>query len=426
MLKKILTKGELIMDNMNHESEKIKSLKSNILEGNKEAINDFWKEIKESNTPIIEEIQGDTDNVLITFLYEGNKEVENVVVLDGCVGLDYDKNKMDRILDTEIWYKTFKVRNDLRFRYFLTVNDPLNEDWQKRNQECIRVDPLSKQKIVVPKDEEKPNSQPWKCNFVELPKAEPKVWSVKKDEIPSGSLEMFRHKSKMLNDEYRVWIYTPQGYSQEKEPYKLLVLNDGFEYIYGLSTTSLLDNLIYEKQIAPTVVVFIESKDNRFEMLSCNENFSKFISEEIIPYVREKYNVSYKSEDCIIGGLSLGGLAAAYLGLTQPEIFGNVLSQSGSFWWHPDWTPQKVNSKEDFEETWMSNLFRQKEKSNVKFYLEVGILEGNRMIKTNLIMRDVLLSKGYEVEYSEFKGGHDYLSWGETLARGLVYLAGNK
>lgn len=411
---------------MNLESEKINKLKRDILEGNTKAIDEFWKEIKENNTPIIEEIQGDTDNVLITFLYEGDKDVENVVVLDGALGLDYEKNKMARILDTDIWYKTFKVRNDLRFRYFLTVNDPLNEDWQKRNEECIRIDPLAKQKVLVPKDEETPDSQPWTCNMVELPKAEPKVWSVKRKDIPSGNLEMFRYKSKILNDEYRVWIYTPVGYSKDEEPCKMLVLSDGFEYVHGLLIPSLLDNLIYEKQIAPIVTVFIESKDNRFEMLSCNKDFTNFIAEEIALYVRERYNVSHKSEDSIIGGLSLGGLAATYLGLMKSEVFGNVLSQSGSFWWCPGWTPENVNSKEEFQETWISNLFKEKEKLNLKFYLEVGILEGNRMIKPNIIMKDVLLSKGYQVEYSEFKGGHDYLSWGETLAKGLVYLVGNK
>lgn len=364
--------------------------------------------------------------MLITFLYQGDKDIENVVVLDGCVGLDYEENKMERILDTDIWYKTFKVRNDLRFRYFLTINDPLNEDWQKRNQECIRVDPLAKQEVLIPKDEEKPESQPWTCNAVELPKAEPKIWSVKKEGVPCGNIELLRYTSKVLNDEYRVWIYTHYGYLQKSEPYKILVLSDGFEYIYGLSAATLLDNLIYNGKISPVVTVFVEGKDNRFEMLACNDNFSKFIAEEIVPYVRERYNVSHKAEDAVIGGLSLGGLSAAYLGLTQSKVFGNVLSQSGSFSWHPEWTPGKINSKEEFEDIWMSNLFKEKEKLRLNFYLEVGILEGNRMIQTNKIMRDVLVSKGYNVEYSELKGGHDYLSWGETLAEGLVYLIGNK
>lgn len=414
------------MSKINIQSDKIKKLQNYILEGNTYKINEFWSEVEENHTPIIEEIEGDSDNVLITFLYKGDKDVENVVVLDGCVGLDYEKNIMDRLLDTDIWYKTFKVRNDLRFRYFLTINDPLNEDWQKRNKECIKIDPLSNQKILIPKDEEKPQSEPWICNAVELPKAEPKIWTIKQEEVPSGNLEMFRFKSKVLNDEYRVWIYTPAGYSQENEKYKMLVLSDGFEYIHGLSTTTLLDNLIYKNQIPPIVTIFIESKDNRFEMLSCNKDYGKFITEEIVPYAREKYNISYKPEDAIIGGLSLGGLAATYLGLTQPEVFGNVLSQSGSFWWHPEWSPEKVNSKEEIEDTWMSNLFKEQEKLSLNFYLEVGILEGNRMITPNKIMRDVLISKGYNIRYSEFKGGHDYLSWGETLAKGLLYLIGNK
>lgn len=44
------------MNSINLESEKIKSLKNSILEGNTVTINEFWKEIKENHTPIIEEI----------------------------------------------------------------------------------------------------------------------------------------------------------------------------------------------------------------------------------------------------------------------------------------------------------------------------------------------------------------------------------
>ena len=41
-------------------------------------------------------------------------------------------------------------------------------------------------------------------------------------------------------------------------------------------------------------------------------------------------------------------------------------------------------------------------------------------------MRDALLSKGYNVEYENFYSGHDYLSWGETLASGLIALLGER
>jgi enterochelin esterase-like enzyme len=41
-------------------------------------------------------------------------------------------------------------------------------------------------------------------------------------------------------------------------------------------------------------------------------------------------------------------------------------------------------------------------------------------------MRDVLLSKGYDVAYENFQPRHDYLGWGETLGTGLIALLGKK
>jgi len=49
----------------------------------------------------------------------------------------------------------------------------------------------------------------------------------------------------------------------------------------------------------------------------------------------------------VVAGSSYGGLAAAYGGLPpayagfrHPEVFGNVLSQSGAYWWRPDETQE--------------------------------------------------------------------------------------
>jgi enterochelin esterase-like enzyme len=46
------------------------------------------------------------------------------------------------------------------------------------------------------------------------------------------------------------------------------------------------------------------------------------------------------------------------------------------------------------------------------------------MIGTNIKLKDVLISKGYTVDFEYFNSGHDYLSWGETLANSLISLVG--
>lgn len=59
----------------------------------------------------------------------------------------------------------------------------------------------------------------------------------------------------------------------------------------------------------------------------------------------------------------------------------------------------------------------------LRFYLEVGLMESQSVqIDTNRQMRDTLSSKGYNVGFHEFDGGHSFLTWSDGLARGLMDL----
>jgi hypothetical protein len=47
----------------------------------------------------------------------------------------------------------------------------------------------------------------------------------------------------------------------------------------------------------------------------------------------------------------------------------------------------------------------------LKLYLNVGVFENKEgMIGSNIKLKDVLISKGYTVDFEYFNSGHDYLS----------------
>jgi enterochelin esterase family protein len=48
------------------------------------------------------------------------------------------------------------------------------------------------------------------------------------------------------------------------------------------------------------------------------------------------------------------------------------------------------------------------------------------MLGMNRQFRDILKVKGYNVDYREFNGGHNYVNWRGTLADGLISLIGTK
>jgi enterochelin esterase family protein len=122
--------------------------------------------------------------------------------------------------------------------------------------------------------------------------------------------------------------------------------------------------------------------------------------------------------------MSYGGLAAAWCCLRRPDVFGNALSQSGSFWW---------GAEGSGEWQWLTRKYHASDRLSLRFYMDVGLLEDGRrtdpgyptMVEANRALRDVLLAKGYDVHYAEFNGGHDYVTWRGTIADGLRFLLGN-
>lgn len=402
-------------------SPRLSVLKKEIEGGNRAALETFWQEVAKRGTPLVETIASDDRNVLVTFLWRAKDETRNVVVAGGIAGYDFINNQMSRLLDTDLWYRTYKTRNDARFSYNLSVNDSLvpfakidikDQKAVLQRTSTFKTDPLN------------PNSYLGlpPTSLVELPNAPPQPWIKRAPGVPAGKLEEKRLKSEILGNERKAWVYTPPNYNATGEAYDLMILFDGVAYTLLVPTPLILDNLLARDLIRPLVTIVLDNPTptSRNVEMPCNPRFADFLASEVVPWARQNYNVTKDAARTIVGGSSFGGLAATFAGFRHPEVFGNVISQSASFWWKP---------YGDIEHEWLTRQFVASPKLPVRFYMDVGLMETGPMpdnapdqVVVNRHMRDVLQAKGYSVHYREFNGGHEYLNWRGTLADALLVL----
>src|SRR5262249_25881403 len=143
-----------------------------------------------------------------------------------------------------------------------------------------------------------------------------------------------------------------------------------------IPTPTILDNLIADRKIPPTVAVFIKNVPRstaRNQELACSPEFADFVAKELICWVHKHYRVSDDPRRAVVCGASLGGLCAAYCGLRHSAVLGNVLSQSGSFPYSPGYVTRFPTY--DVETGWLTRQFAKAPKLPLRFYLEIGRFE---------------------------------------------------
>ena len=405
-------------------SPRLAALQKELRAGNRAGLENFWQEVAKQGAPLVEPIEGESRFVWLTFLWRAKEETRNVVVWSDLGNWqNLATMQMTRLADTDLWYRTYRVRNDARFSYQLSANDsllPFANEARAKQPTKLQHDPLNPRQYDFFK--------PRIYSIVELPVAPSLALINRSPDVPkSQGGRIDRFPSSILNNEHRVWVYTPPGYKREEKPYHLVILFDGSGYVTLIPAPVVLDNLLAKGLIPPTVAVLVDSGggDARDRELSCNPQFAEFITKELLPWVRQNYNVTSDPRHTVIGGASLGGLAAAYVAMKHPELFGNVLAQSGSFWWKPD-------NEDEYE--WLTRQIVAGPKLPIRFYLQIGLLENMSlarpdspsMLVATRHLRDVLQVKGYEVRLQEINGGHDSFNWQAGLPDGLTKLLNPK
>lgn len=412
-------------------SPRIEKLNRELALGNRAALEAFWQTIAEQGAPLIEPIEGDDAHALVTFLWRGGADLKNVFVMLGVVEGYPDSCYLERLPGADLWYKSFRLQNDLSSSYIFVLNNPSEpwtaEGWVEHQAAGLIVpDPLNPD-IVLGEE-----TIFVKESVLRLPGAAPEPWIVKHPDVPAGQVYQHVFTSQILSNERKVWVYTPPGYSTDSGRYGWVLFLDGGAY-YDLGVNVMLDNLIAQKRIPPIAAIFVRNASHaeRHVEMSCNPKFAGLLVKELLPWVRRQYHITDDPGRTIIVGESYSGLAAPYAALCYPDVFGNVLAQSGAYYWYQGMDREPDEGK-DTEPGWLIRQFVETERLPLRFHIDVGLHETARELsgraETNMLsaarhLRDVLRAKGYPVRYVEFNGGHDFVGWRGTLPEALVWLA---
>ncbi|MFG2177326.1 enterochelin esterase [Streptomyces abikoensis] len=386
------------------------------------AVDAFWKHAEAHGTPLVEpDPEGNDAWRLVTFLWRDDPAAPASAVL-ALLHTVTDKDRhahdltphlMTNVPGTDVWAISHRLRADHRASYQFSVHRGTREDALRTDRRSwLRVldealpDPLAAGPSLAARDGRNPSS------VLELPDAPAQEWAAARDATARGT----RIAAEV--DGRRVGVHLPAGHTEGGGPYSVAVLLDGEMWGPVLDFGATLDNLHHDGRIPPTVTLMVETmgRDRRMADLSCSEEFVDWLADTLLPWAAREYGVTDDPARTVVAGQSAGGLTAAFAAFRRPARFGNALSQSGSFWW-PDGTEFDGGSE------WLTRQFATCEKLPVRFHLEVGLQEW-MLLPQNRHLRNVLEARGYDVDYREFNGGHDYACWRGGLADGLVGLLG--
>jgi len=222
-----------------------------------------------------------------------------------------------------------------------------------------------------------------------------------------------------------VRVYVPRGEAERS----VVVLFDGqnvfadeSSFAGGWHAHRAAERVVTRKRPAPIVVAVDHGYGaRRHELLPFAGGRSRgdldamvaFLRGRLAHDVRGRFGVPAVPARWIVGGASLGGVAALYTHFAAPEVFGGALCMSPSF---------GIGGRRLFE--WIA---AQSLPWTSRIYLDCGVREGRGAVLPRVAaMAGLLRSRGYGESRLRFRrdarGRHDEVSWRRRLPGALRFL----
>ncbi len=226
--------------------------------------------------------------------------------------------------------------------------------------------------------------------------------------VPHGAVTRHFYHSDVTNGEREMYVYTPPGYSADKE-YPVLYLMGGSGEVASTWSTDgrvnfIMDNMLAEGTVEPMIIAMPNNQVvNRMDPDHTPKSFDLFekeLADEIVPFVDENYSTIKDRHSRAIAGLSMGGRHTQIDGFRNLDLFASfgILSAAESFDLVPGvFDDPNLNDKVD--------------------YLFVGAGTGETTPGSRQeVFHEDLLEKGVDHEYYiGSDGAHDFITWRHLL-----------
>jgi len=224
------------------------------------------------------------------------------------------------------------------------------------------------------------------------------------------------------------WVYVPAQYDETAAA--LMVFQDGHQYVDAsreVRVPVVFDNLIRRGEMPVTIGVFVNpghvgatvpenawSASNRsVEYDSLGDRYARFLLDELLPEVQQRYAISADPERRAIAGASSGGICAFTAAWERPDGFHKVLSHIGSF--------VDIRGGHVYP-----SLIRTTPRKPLRVFLQDGSHdldnEYGNWPQANQEMADALRTAGYDYRFVFGVGGHTFSHAGAILPHSLRWL----
>lgn len=250
--------------------------------------------------------------------------------------------------------------------------------------------------------------------------------------------------SKNLNRKVVFRFVAPGNYRKSEYPFPVLLMNDGQDYL-AMNLEKTLTAAYSDTTIKPFCYVGISCNENRMNEYGTSDapdfknrgnkatQYSKFIIDEFIPFLKTEFKLSKKQTDWVYCGMSLGGLSALDISYKHPDHFSKVGVFSGSFWWRKK--AYVKGDKLDRSRIILDIIKNREYIAGQQFWFQCGTADETADRNNNGIIdaiddtQDVikeLQKKGYsypgDITYVEIDGGkHDLPTWGTVFPEFLKW-----